>query len=144
MMYASWDMECSRHNFLSIWAIFPLLPQHWPQKLKFGENVKKATRYPFSYVYHKWRSYDVWVLRYPDRVFYHFGPFFTIWLPQQPKKSKFLKMKNKNNNNKKNMPGNIIILNLCTTKMIICFTVPEICSTTIFCHFKPCFALLSH
>ena len=30
-----------RHKFLSFQAIFALLPHYWPQKLKFGKNVKK-------------------------------------------------------------------------------------------------------
>ena len=33
---------------------------HWPQKLKFWENIKTALRYyPLKHVYHKWMSYDV-------------------------------------------------------------------------------------
>ena len=41
MMYASWDMECNRHNFLSFWAIFyPFTPLFIP-KIKFGKKVKK-------------------------------------------------------------------------------------------------------
>ena len=44
---------------------FALLPHYWPQKLKFGKNVKNTWRYyPFTHVYHKSRSYDVWFLRY--------------------------------------------------------------------------------
>ena len=33
MMYASWDMECNRYTFVSIWA---------------------RRYYPFTHVYHKW------------------------------------------------------------------------------------------
>ena len=40
MMFTSWDMETDRHNFLSFWTIFALLPHYWLWKLKFG-NVKK-------------------------------------------------------------------------------------------------------
>ena len=44
---------------------FALLPHYWPRKLKFGKNVKNTWRYyPFTHVYHKSRSYDVWFLRY--------------------------------------------------------------------------------
>ena len=68
MMYSSGDMECDRHNFLSFQAIFCLLPHYRPWKLNFGKNIKKAWRYyPFTHVYHKWRSYDVWFLRYEVR-----------------------------------------------------------------------------
>ena len=37
-----------------------LLPHYWPCKLKFGKNVQKPWEYyPFTHVYHKWRSYNV-------------------------------------------------------------------------------------
>ena len=53
MMYVYSDMECDRHNFLSFHAIFALLPHYWPQKLKFGKNVKKHLEiYPFTPVCH--------------------------------------------------------------------------------------------
>ena len=43
---------------------FALLSHHWPRKLKFGKNVRNTRRYyPFTQVYHKSRSYDVWFLR---------------------------------------------------------------------------------
>ena len=41
MMHASWDMECTWHNFLSFWVIFACLPHYWPQKLKFRKTGKK-------------------------------------------------------------------------------------------------------
>ena len=41
MMYASWDMECDRRNFLSFWAIFcPFTPQT-NQKMK-NKKMKKT------------------------------------------------------------------------------------------------------
>ena len=50
IMYASWDMECERHKFLSFWTILGVLFQ----KLKFGKNVTKPWRhYPFTHAYHK-------------------------------------------------------------------------------------------
>ena len=65
MMYASRDMESDRHNFLSFWAIFCPLTSLLTPKIKiWKKNVKRAKRYyPFTHVYHKWRSYDVWFLR---------------------------------------------------------------------------------
>ena len=32
--------------------------------------MKKPWRYPFTYVYHKWRSYDLWFLRYKAQQSY--------------------------------------------------------------------------
>ena len=63
--------------------VFALLPHYWPQKLKFGKNVKNTWRYyPFTHVYHKSRSYDVWFLRYKvqrTRSFVILGYFFALW-----------------------------------------------------------------
>ena len=63
-----------RQIFLSFCAIFcslyfrpffALLPHYWPRKLKFRKNGKKTwIYYPFTHVYHKSISYDVWFLRY--------------------------------------------------------------------------------
>ena len=78
---------------------------HWPQKLKFWENIKTALRYyPLKHVYHKWMSYDVWFLRYKAQwteLFCHFDP------SNNPKNQNFEKMKKRT--------AYIIILHLCTT-----------------------------
>ena len=72
---------------------FALLPHYWPQKLKFGKNVKITWRYyPFSHVYYKSRSYDVWFLRYKVQrtgFFCHFKPFLPVKLPNNPKNQNF-------------------------------------------------------
>ena len=34
------------------------------RKSKFWKNEKNSWRYHFTHVYHKWKSYDVWFLRY--------------------------------------------------------------------------------
>ena len=79
MTYASWEMECNRHNFLSFcWTFTPRLTL----KQKFGKNEKNTWRYyPFTHVYHEWRSYDAWFLRYGawQVEFSHFGLFFALW-----------------------------------------------------------------
>ena len=67
--------------------VFALLPHYWPQKLKFGKNVKNTCRYyPFTHVYHKSR-YDVWFLKYKEQwtVFCHFGPFLSFDPPNNSK-----------------------------------------------------------
>ena len=64
--------------------VFALLPHYWPQKLKFGKNVKNTWRYyPFTHVYHKSRSYDVWFLRYKvqrTEFFVILGHFYPLTL----------------------------------------------------------------
>ena len=67
---------------------FALLPHCWTQKLKLGKNVKNIWRYyPFTHVYHKSRSYDVWFLRYKEQrteFFCHFGPIWSPFYPPPP------------------------------------------------------------
>ena len=62
MRYASWGMECDRHNFLSFWAIFSLLIT--PLKNWKIRSLKKWKKQPLIYhhltlVWHKWQSNDV-------------------------------------------------------------------------------------
>ena len=90
---------------------FALLPHYWPQKLKFGKNVKNTWRYyPFTHVYHKSRSYDVWFLRYKVQrtkffaILSHFLPFDPL---NNPKSQNFEETKKKT--------GDIMILYLCAT-----------------------------
>ena len=107
MIYGSWDMECNGQNFLSLWTIFCTFTPLTTQKIKIYK--KNAWRYyHFTHMYHKWQSYDVWLLRYWvwQRIFCHFEPFFALSPSEQPKKSKFWK-------NEKT-PGVIIILQKCT------------------------------
>ena len=92
---------------------FSLLPHYWPQKLKFGRNVKNTWRYyPFTHMHHKSRSYDVWFLRYKVQktkfsiIMGHFLPFD---LPNNRENENFEKIKKTKN------AGDIIILHLCTT-----------------------------
>ena len=94
IMYVSWD----RCNLWSFWAIFCIFTPLLTPKIKTWKNVKKSWRYyPFTNLYHKWRSYDVWFLRYKAQqtvFFCHFGPFFCPFTPKQPRKNQnFEKMK---------------------------------------------------
>ena len=89
MIYASWDMECDRHIFFHFGPVFALLPHYWPQKLKFEKIQKKPWRYyPFTHVYHRWRSYDAWFLRHKAQqteFFVILGHFLPIDPPNKPK-----------------------------------------------------------
>ena len=107
MMYDSWNIRCdSSPSPLTYWKIKSLKPWRY---------------YHFTNVYHKWQSYDVWLLRYgaqqtkimticytvpekrhvTDVIFiFHSGLFFVL-LPLPPslmtQKIKILKKWKKNN-----------------------------------------------
>ena len=96
MTYSSWETECNGQNFLSFWTIFCkfwteffVILDHFFQKILTTQKIKIWTRKPlkyyhFTHVYHKWQSYDVWLLRYgvcDGRTFCHFGPFFALLPP---------------------------------------------------------------
>ena len=109
IIYASWDKKCNRHNFLSFCAIFAILPHYWPQKLKFGKNVKK----PWDIILLNMLTinedhmmYDSWDIRYEGQS------FLSIWAIYCPftvlTTSKFWKKFKKT-------CRDIIILHLCTT-----------------------------
>ena len=76
---------------------FAFLPHHWPQKLKFGRNVKSTRRYyPFTHMHHKSRSYDVWFLRYKmqkTKVFVIMGHFLPFDPPNNQENENFGKIK---------------------------------------------------
>ena len=131
--YASWDKECNRHNFLSFCAIFAILPHYWPQKLKFGKNVKK----PWDIILLNMRTinedhmmYDSWDIRYEGQSFLSIWAIF--WTLTLLTTSEFWK------NFKKHVE--ILSFYTCVPQMrIIWCMVPEIWSVTdrIFCHFVP-------
>ena len=117
MTYASWDMECNRHNFLSFWAIFcPFFPLLTP-------NIK---------IY--------WFLRYlrhNGQRFLSFWTVFCLFTPLTTWKTKILK--------KWKISLKIISFYRCVLQMkIIWRMVPEIWKATdrIFSHFGPFFAFL--
>ena len=79
-------------------------------KIEFEKKYKNIWGYyPFTHVYHKWRSYDVWFLRYKARraeFFVTLGHFMHFDPPNNPKNLNFEKMKK--------APGDVIILHMCT------------------------------
>ena len=90
MMYGPWDVEHDGQNFLSFWTIFSSLTA---RKIKIKKNEKYSWRY-----YHFNNSVpkimiicytvpEIWHIT-DVIVFFHFGLFFALYLPNSPKKSK--------------------------------------------------------
>ena len=51
------------------------------RKIKILKNKKVWRYYPFTCVYHKWKSYYVWFLGYgAQHNFFYFGPVFSFLL----------------------------------------------------------------
>ena len=122
MMYGSWDAEWDRQFFVILGHFLSLyhLPPPMIPKIKILKKMKKMPgdiMLLYLRVYHKWRSYDIWFLKYKVQLTGHFGLFFTLSALWQPRKSKFYRC---TTNDNRMMYG----------------------SRDIFCHFGPFFALL--
>ena len=85
-----------------------------PRKLKFWKNEKNTWRYyAFTHVYHKWQSYVVWFLIYGawwTEFFVILDRFLHLYPPNNLKNQNFEKMEK--------LPGDIIILQMCTINSI--------------------------
>ena len=150
MMYGSWDIEHDRQNFLSFRTILCSFTSLRTRKIKILKKWKSSWRYyHFKHKYHKWKSYDVWFLRYGARytecflILDHFCPFTPPFLPSphprpnSPENQNFEKMK-------KHVEISSFYTSL-TKIMILCNVVPEIWHAThviVIFHFGLFFALL--
>ena len=84
MMYGSWDTEQDR-IFCHFGPFFVLLPSPLMiPKIKILKKMKKMPRdiiLLYIQVYHKWRSYDIWLLISQTEIFVilgHFLPFQSL------------------------------------------------------------------
>ena len=96
--------------FCHLGPFLPFYPPNDPENQNFEKMKKNACRYyPFTHVYYKWRSYDVWLLKYKVQLtefFVTLDGFLLFYPPQNPKNQNLEKMKK--------VPGDIIILQMCT------------------------------
>ena len=107
--YGSWDMEWDRQNFLPFWAIFCPFTLLITQKMKILKKWKKCL---------EMSSFHTSV---PKIMIICYTVPEMCPPPKQPKKSKFFKIKK--------MPGDIIILHMCTKNYNQMMMVPEIWCT---------------
>ena len=97
MMYGSWDMECDRQNFLSLWTAFCSFNPLGTQKIKILKKWKKHLTILSFYMIYVFS--DIECNRQNIFVILdHFLPFY-------PKNQNFEKLKK--------TPGDIIILHKC-------------------------------
>ena len=113
IIYSSWDMNHVRQNFLSSWTIFCPFTLLTSQKIKILKKWKKHLEILSFYtcapeVHQKWKSYDVWFLRYGVQQA-EFLSFLGHFLPFTPLTIWKIKI-----STKKKIPGYIIILHVCS------------------------------
>ena len=101
--YDAWFLRyrVQQAEFLLLWTIFCSLPPLTTQKIKI--DAWRCCH--VTHVYHEWKSYDVWFLRYRDMEIWSATEFFSFWAifcpfnppppQQQPRKSKFWKNEKK-------------------------------------------------
>ena len=99
--------ERDRWNFLSFRTVFCPFTPLWTQEIKILKKWKKQLKiYHFTNVYHKWWSYDVWILRYGVQQT-EFSVTLDFDLLPAPPLEKMTKT-----------PGEIIISHKCTKKSL--------------------------
>ena len=122
-----WSMTDRIFCYFEIFLLFFFLPPLRTRKINILKKWRKKPwrHYYFTYVYHKWKSYDVWFLRYGVRqteffvILGHFLPFAPMNYPE--------------NENFENMKKHLETSSSYTSVpkiIIICNTVPEIWHVT--------------
>ena len=152
MVYSSYNTEWDRQNFLSFCATFSPFTTPSPKKSKFWRKNEKncldiLSFYTYIHVYHKWKSYDIWFLKYKvqqTEIFLTFGHVLPscflppCWAFYPPMDSKIKILKKWKNHLK------ILSFSYCVPEMIAIWCIlPKIWSATdkMFCYFEPFFAL---
>ena len=136
LRYGAWQTE-----FFVILSHFALLIPLAICKINILKKMKKNPwgYYHFTHVYHKLESNHVWFPRYGvwrTKFFVILDNFFSFYPTNNPKNQNFEKMKQ--------MPADIIILQMCNINenhMMYGSSDME-CKRQNFCHFGPFFALL--
>ena len=91
------DTSSTIDRFFCHFALyFALLPTKIPRKSKFWINERNSWRYyHFTHEYHKWKSYDVWFLRYGAWQTEYFSSWANIFCPFTPLTAQKMKISKK-------------------------------------------------
>ena len=98
IIYDSWDISQNRQIFLSSWAIFCPFTPLTAQRMKILKKWKKHLEISFYTSVPKIMIIDYTVPEIrsvTDVIIFHFGQFFALLPPKQPKKPKFQKNEEK-------------------------------------------------
>ena len=107
MIYNSWNIRCHRQVILC--HFLPFQPSGNSENLNFKIEKNTWTYYHFTYLHHKWQSFDVWFLGHGARqteLFIILERFLLFYPPMDPENQNLKKMKK--------VTENIIILQMCT------------------------------
>ena len=117
MMHGSWDMECNRQNFLSLWTVFcPFIPPMDPENQNFEKKTNKLADIILQ-MFTINDSHMIYDMECNRQIFLSFLTVFCTFTPLTTRKIKILK------NWKK--PLEIPSFYTSVPKiMIICYTVP--------------------
>ena len=143
--YMALEIKGTTEFFAILGHFLPFDPPNNPKNHNFEKNEKQAWRfYYFTLAYHKWQSYDKWILRYwawLTEFFVILGHFFP-YAPRTTWKTKILKKWKKTNNNHNWRPHHFTLV-YNKWRIIWCMA-PEIWSVTniIFSDFGLYLALL--
>ena len=118
-------------NYGSFFILLHPIPKKPPKLLEISSFYICVPETTIIWVW--FLSHSMW-----DRIFCHFGPFFSFYSPNNPQYRNFEKVKKPS--------GDVVILRMCTKNHDHIIYVPELWSVTdiIFCHFGPFFVLLPH
>ena len=110
MIYGSWDMECNGRIFIILDQFLPFYPLVDPESQNF-EKMKNIPRdiiiLHICTINGNHMMYGSWDIKHDGHIFLSFWTIFLLfYLPNNPKNQNFDKMKK--------MPGDIIILQMCT------------------------------
>ena len=108
MMHGYWNMECSRHNFLSFWTVFCPFTPLTTRKIKILTKMKKPGDIITWHMHiinnnHKMYGSEIWSMTKLFVILDLFSPFY-------PRNN----LKNQNFEKMKKNPTDMIILNMCT------------------------------
>ena len=121
MMYSSWDVECDRQKFLSLWTAFCPFTPLWTQKIKILKKWKKTLEdIIILQIFTINDSYMIYGFSDTECSWQNFLSFWTTFCPFTPlttRKIKILK------NWKKPLEISSLYISI-PEFMIICCTVP--------------------
>ena len=118
----SYDVCLHRYGVLALFChfrkFFAFLPHYWPQKLKFGKNIKKIPEHiillHMCTINQDHMMYGSWDMKFNRQNFFVILGIFLPFYPPPPNTLKNENIKNEKKTKKQKNTGDIIILHKST------------------------------